>query len=276
MTDANDKSSLSPSVPPDPLAPPVVPNPFSPAPENKDRPRTRFQQPGGLPPIGSVRVGRPSQADDKVAEDEPSDDPIDDSIKAIKPAADPADKAIDQGSKDPPADSLAAPDSPPPRPFPPEVMLYAMHPQAFTDRLRALYDQSALNASLPTRWNLGVTLTIADAEMWDRVQAATVDSLHTLVPLTIRVNAVAPTVHDQQDYAVGWTVEPDSLDEIRRARASVVGSVQSIAADLALRPLDSAIPVAESVPALAFPTLIAAMQRDFTPFTWSIESFIFA
>ena len=216
-------------------------------------PRTRFQQPGGLPPIGSARGSRSAEPFDELNEPE---------LSAELPDADFTDSTAES--------------EPPPRPFPPEVILYAAHPPMLIDRLRALYDQAALSASPPpTRWDLGVKLTVTDADVWDRVQAATAESLTTLVPLTLRVIAVAPIVYDRQAYAVGWTIDPDSLDEVRRARASVIGSIQAIVPDLALRPLDPAVAVADDVPALAFPTLIAAMQHDFAPFSWSIESITF-
>jgi len=208
-------------------------------PDNADRPRTRFQQPGGLPPIASTRATRPVQPSDVPSDELPVERPTE------------------------------------PRPFPPEVTLYAAHPSVLIDRLRTVYAQSALSAPPPTRWNLGVTVTIPDADIWDQVQAATADSLRDLLPLTIRVIAVAPTVRNRQDYAAGWTIEPNSLDDLRRVRASAIAAIQSIVPDLAPRPLDPALTVAESVPALAFPTLIATMQHDFAPFTWSIDVLAF-
>ena len=232
-----------------------------------NQPRTRFQQPGGKPPIGAISGTRVDRASDRA-----SDQPEDQSSENMSDRSAPLHPSELQSSSE---SAIAPIAEPTPRPFPPTATLYADHPLTMTDRLQSLYDQAGLAYAFPKKWSLGVTLSVSDADMWDQLQASTLESLRSLLPITLHVTEVAAIVRDRQDYSAGWTIDPASLDEVRRARASVIASIQSLAPTLALLPLEPIISVAESVSALVYPSLIAAMQREFSRFAWSIDSFRF-
>jgi hypothetical protein len=225
--------------------------------------RSRFQQPGAKPPVTGGGSTRPSRADDSASARGKSSE----ETKARKSEA--TTPSVPVSTEEPVAST------PEERPFPPDVTLYADHPLTLMDRLQSLYDQAGLNPPLPKRWSLGVTLAVADADQWDQIQAALQDNLPALLPIALRVTAVEPTVRDRQSYSVGWMIDPDSLDTVRQARASIVTALQPLVPDLSQTSLNSTIQVAEEVAALAFPTLIAAMQHEFVPFAWSIDSLVF-
>jgi hypothetical protein len=134
------------------------------------------------------------------------------------------------------------------------------------EQIRALRTQVGLAGDAQASFPFGVTFSIPDDDTWQFFKAV----LGKIQPLTLTLPRVEAQVEGRQTYRAGWRIDDDSQDQLRRMRAGLIASLKSAPVDLV--PLGSLLLVADNVSAGAFPALIAAMQRDFEPITWAINT----
>ena len=134
------------------------------------------------------------------------------------------------------------------------------------DQIRRLRVEVGLPPDTLTAFPLGVTFSIPDEATWQFFSAL----LAKIPPLTLTLPHVEAQVEGQQTYRAGWQIDEDGQDQLRKLRAGLIAALKSAPVDLT--PLGSLLLVADAVPVGAFPALIAAMQRDFEPITWSIQA----
>jgi len=134
------------------------------------------------------------------------------------------------------------------------------------DRIRTLRTQVGLPNEALTAFPFGVTFNIPDDTTWQFFVAV----LGKIQPMTLMLPRVEAQIEGHQTYRAGWQIDSNSQDQLRRMRAGLIASLKSAPADLV--PLGSLLLVADNVPAGAFPALVAAMQHDFEPIPWLINT----
>lgn len=150
-------------------------------------------------------------------------------------------------------------------PAPRRVQLTLPFTPALAERIKALRAKAGLGGDSPRALPLTRFFTLpANSRLEDVIAAVS----STALPLTVTLTRVEAHVQDQQTYRAAWQI--DSADQLGRIRAGLVGSLKTALS--AEPPFEPLIVVGENVPAKAFPALIAAMQRDFEPLTWRIET----
>ena len=158
----------------------------------------------------------------------------------------------------------------PPAAIPPvgprHVSLEIPYEPLLAERIRTLRTQVGLPGDAVSAYPLGVTFNIPDEATWQFFTAI----LSKIQPLTLSLKQVEAHVEGQQTYRSGWQIDENGQDQLRRLRTGLITSLKSAPVDLV--PLGSLLLVAENVAAGAFPALVAAMQRDFEPITWSINT----
>jgi hypothetical protein len=213
--------------------------------------------------------------------DEPRYVPIDDMPPDDGESAQPASRKPTPPHRPParptPGSTRAAPATPPPSPkteppSPHRVRLVMPFSPGLLDRVKTLRTNAGVAGEPPNALILTEPIEITDEPALHALLAPDQRDL----PLTVTLTRVEALVHDSQTYVAGWVI--DDADKLNEIHADLIGALKAediIEDEGAFETeFDPLVLVGESVPAKAFPALIAAMQRDFTPFTWRIESII--
>ena len=168
-------------------------------------------------------------------------------------------------TNDAPPKVSVKPAAPVPLVGPTQVSLEIPYEPLLAERIRTLRTQVGLSENTVTAYPFGVKFNIPDEATWQFFTAI----LSKIQPLTLILKQVEAQVEGQQTYRSGWQIDNDGQDQLRRLRTGLISSLKSAAVELV--PLGSLLLVADNIAAGAFPALVAAMQRDFEPVTWSIN-----
>ncbi len=165
--------------------------------------------------------------------------------------------------------------TPPPEPLkaaPHRVRLVMPFSPGLLERIKSLRASAGVTGEQPRELVLTEVIEISDEPALHALLAPDQRDL----PLTVTLTRVEALVRGPQTYLAGWVI--DDADKLNEIHADLIGALKAediIEDEGAFESeFDPLVLAGESVPVKAFPALIAAMQRDFAPFTWRIESIV--